>query len=160
MLQPGENNCLEMFHCSRKVSLSTVPSFFEEQQSSARFISKKRVFYVYFSTTTQFLSVEIFKVMNNCFVNYLSSGSLLTRPGEEVRFSKPFSAHETAILRACNAFLAYMREQFSANGLHVACSKSKASVQCNRMFSNDGLHCELEGKHYQCIDMGSRCLLD
>lgn len=103
--------------------------------------------YIYVTFTIKPLEnshVGISKLQENCFVNNLSSVSLLTTSGQAGGFSKPFFAHKTAFLRIFSALRASMEGAFAATERPVEFSKIEESPQLKEWYSKKGLYRMLE----------------
>lgn len=73
----------------------------------------------------------------------------MTKTRQKGRSSKQFSSHDMAMLQTCNALLTSIEEELPVTELHVAFSEKRCFL--NGLFSNNSIHCMLEGKDYQCI---------
>lgn len=93
------------------------------------------------------------KAIKTCFMTYLASPNLIIHCSDKKRHGKTFRSCRTALLRACNALLAAIENQFGAPGFHVDFSTKEKSQQLNGLFLNNTIRGMLEGKDFKCLDM-------
>lgn len=143
-LLPNIKLRLHLFNLSRSCPTYSLCSW--RTRGIHKICSQNDVSFMFTVETLHNFHLKISRLLKSCFLNYLPSGYLLTRPGHSICFWKPFSSLKTDILCASNALPASMEETFSRTRIRDDFSKIEALSQVNQLIIDDGPYGSLEEK--------------
>lgn len=95
------------------------------------------------------LHLEIFKVLQSCFIQYLSCNDVLSHPPRPTRKRKKLKSLKVSLLEARNGILARLEEKYALSRLHINFSEKEELAQ---LLSEDDLQAMLDGRDYNVAD--------